>query len=150
VYQLRSNLYFDGIEKMQNWQTQYANYMNSKFNNLMRGIKGSKARHVDIRTYYNLLSKKFDVMDGRQIESIAKRNFLLEKRTKALEFTLRKMNENGDTEKLLKKLKQENKKSEVYKKTINEIMKKYGLKQEAIEELVDKVQHSSNKKERER
>lgn len=149
IFQMRSNIYFDGIQKMQNWQTQYANYMSSKFSNLIRGIKGSKAKHVDIRTYYNLLSKKFDVMDGRQIESIAKRNFLLEKRTKALEFTLAKMNENGDTEKMLKKLDKLEKNNKEYKEITKAIIKKYGLKEKEIFELIDKVQ-GSNKKEREK
>lgn len=149
VFQLRSNVYFDGIQKMQNWQTQYANYMSSKFSNLMRGVRGSKAKHVDIRTYYNLLTKKFDVIDGRQIEAIAKRNFLLEKRTKALEFTLAKMNENGDTENLLKKLDKVEKNNKEYKEITKAIIKKYGLKEKEIFELIDKVQ-GSNKKEREK
>lgn len=148
-YELRSNVYFDGIQKMQNWQTQYANYMNSKFDNLIRGVKGSKARHVDIKTYYNLLTKKLDIQDDRQVLAYAKYGFLMQRRMKALERTLKLMEENGDSEKLLKKLDSADKKTEIYRKTIKEITKKYGLKEKEIYELVDKVQ-SSNKKEREK
>lgn len=151
-YELRSNLYFDGTEKMRNWQDKYAHYMNKKFNNLMRGIRGSKAKHMDIKTYYNLINKKLDIMDGNQIQAYAKRNFLLEKRLKTLEYTLTRMNENGDTEKLLKKVNKLEKNNKVYKDTIKAISKKYGIKEKEILELVDKVQskekNSNNEREK--
>lgn len=149
-YELRSNIYFDGIQKMQNWQTQYANYMNSKFSNLMRGIKGSKAKHTDIKTYYSIITKKLDVMDSRSIEAYAKRNYLIEKRVKSLEFTLTRMNKNGDTDKLLKKVNKLENNNKIYKDTIKEISKKYGIKEKEILELVDKVQGKNNKNEREK
>lgn len=148
-YELRSNVYFDGKEKMQNWQTQYANYMSKSFNTLIRGVRGSKARHMSIQTWYSLTGKKLNIKDKGQVLAYAQKAYLLEKRVKELEGTLNKMNENGDTDKLLNKLNKENKKSEIYKKTIREIMKKYDLKQSEVNEIVDKVQ-GSNKKERER
>lgn len=149
-YELSSNKYFDGIEKMRDWQDKYADHMNSKFNNLIRGIRGSKARHTDIKTYYNLITKRLDVINGNQIEAYAKRNFLLEKRLKALEYTLARMNENGDTDKLLRKVNKLEKNNKIYKDTIKEISKKYGIEEKEILELVDKVQGKNNKSEREK
>lgn len=149
-YELRSNVYFDGKLKMQNWQTQYANYMSKKFNNLMRGIKGSKAKHTDIKTYYSLITKNLDITDGKQVLAYAQRNFLLEKRLKTLESTLEKMQENEDVENLLNKVDKLNKNNKIYKDTIKAITKKYGIKEKEVLELVDKVQEKSNKNERER
>lgn len=149
-YELRSNVYFDGKLKMQNWQTQYANHMSKKFNNLMRGIKGSKAKHTDIKTYYSLITKNLEVTDGKQVLAYAQRNFLLEKRLKALELTLEKIQENEAVENLLNKIDKLNKNNKVYKETIKAITKKYGIKEKEILELVDKVQVKSNKNERER
>lgn len=148
-YELRSNIYFDGKLKMQNWQTQYADHMSQRFSNLMRGIKGSKARHTDIKTYYNLITKKLDLMDDKQIIAYAKRNFLMEKRVKELELTLEKMQGNDDVKNLLNKIDKLNKNNKIYKNTIKAITKKYGIKEKEILELVDQVQ-SKNSIERER
>lgn len=144
-YELSSNKYFDGIEKMRDWQDKYAEHMGNKFNNLIRGIRGSKARHMDIQTYYSFLTKKFDVMNGNKIEVYAKRNFLLEKRLKSLEYTLSRMNENGDTEELLKKVNKLQKNNKIYKETIKVISKKYRIGEKEILELVDKVQEKGDK-----
>lgn len=40
-YELSSNKYFDGPEKLKNWQDKYAEHMGKKFSNLIRGIRGS-------------------------------------------------------------------------------------------------------------
>lgn len=153
-YKLQSNKLFDGIEKMRGWQDKYANHMNSKFNNLMRGIRGSKANHIDIQTYYSLITNKLDVSNGKQVLAYAQKNYLIEKRVKALEYTLARMTENGDKEELLKKLDKTQKNNKIYKETIKAITKKYGLKKEDILELVDKVQgkeeSKSSNKERQR
>lgn len=139
-YKLQSNRYFDGIDKMKNWQDKYSDYMNEKFSNLIRGIRGSKAKHMDIKTYYSLINKSFNIQDDNQILAYAQRNFLIEKRLKSLEYTLARMNENGDTKKLLGKIEKLEKNNGIYKETIKEITKKYGIKEKEILELVDKVQ----------
>lgn len=149
VYKLRSNVYFDGLDKMRDWQDKYANHMNSKFNNLTRGIKGSKARHMDIKTYYSLITKKLDVIDDRQVVEYAKRNYLLEKRTKTLEYTLKRMTENENTVEVLKKINKLKKNNKIYKETIKVLSKNYGIGEKEILEIVDKVS-KSNKNEREK
>lgn len=149
-YELSSNKYFDGIEKMRAWQDKYSNHMNKRFNNLIRGVRGSKAKHIDIKSYYSLITKKLDLMDDRQVLAYAQHSYLIEKRVKALEFTLAKMNENGDTQKLLKKINKLDNNNKIYKNTIKAITKKYGLKEKDILELVDKIQCKSSNIEREK
>ncbi|NFE74685.1 recombinase [Clostridium botulinum] len=149
-YELSSNKYFDGIEKMRNWQDKYSEHMNKEFNNLIRGVRGSKAKHMDIKTYYSLITKKLDLLDDRQVLAYAQRNYLLEKRLKALEYTLMEIEQNEDTKELLKKLDKLDKNNNVYKETIKTITKKYGLKEKDILDIVIKIQNKNNKKERER
>lgn len=40
-YELSSNKYFGSKEQLRDWQTKYADHMHSKFNNLIRGVRGS-------------------------------------------------------------------------------------------------------------
>ncbi|WP_252231354.1 MULTISPECIES: MobV family relaxase [unclassified Clostridium] len=149
-HELSSNKYFDGIEKMGSWQDKYSEHMNKRFNNLIRGVRGSKAKHMDIKTYYSLITKKLDLMNDRQVLAYAQRNYLLEKRLKALEYTLMEIEQNEDTKELLKKLDKLDKNNKVYKETIKTITKKYGLKEKDILDIVVNIQNKDNKKERER
>jgi len=51
--QLRSNHHFDGRVKMQKFQNSY--YESMKLIGLERGIKGSRAKHVDIKDFYSIV-----------------------------------------------------------------------------------------------
>lgn len=148
-YKLQSNRYFDGIEKMRTWQDKYSEHMNKRFNNLIRGVRGSKAKHMDIKTYYSLITKKLDLIDDRQVLAYAKHSYLLEKRVKALEYTLMEIEKNEDTKDLLEKINKLDKNNKVYKETIRTITKKYGLKEKDILDIVTKIENKGNKKERE-
>ncbi|KAI3350817.1 MobV family relaxase [Clostridium botulinum] len=149
-YELSSNKYFDGIEKMRAWQDKYSNHMNKKFNNLIRGVRGSKAKHMDIKTYYSLITKKLDLIDDRQVLAYAKHSYLLEKRVKALEYTLMEIEKNEDTKDLVEKINKLDKNNKIYKETIRTITKKYGLKEKDILDIVSKIENKNDKKERER
>ncbi|MBZ9691657.1 MobV family relaxase [Clostridium sp. M14] len=149
-YKLQSNKYFDGIEKMRTWQDKYSQHMNKRFNNLIRGVRGSKARHMDIKTYYSLITKKLDLIDDKQVLAYAKHSYLLEKRVKALEYTLIEIEQNEDTRDLVEKINKLDENNKVYKETIRTITKKYGLKEKDILDIVSKIENKNNKKERER
>jgi hypothetical protein len=97
-----------------------------------------------------LTGKKLDIKNKGQILAYAQKAYLLEKRVKALESTLTEMNENGDIDKLLKKVNKLDKNNKIYKDTIKEISKKYSIKEKEILELVDKIQVKNNKNEREK
>ncbi len=149
-YKLQSNKYFDGIEKMRTWQDKYSQHMNKRFNNLIRGVRGSKAKHMDIKTYYSLITKKLDLIDDKQVLAYAKHSYLLEKKVKALEYTLIEIEQNEDTRDLVEKINKLDENNKVYKETIRTITKKYGLKEKDILDIVSKIENKNNKKERER
>lgn len=143
--ELRSNMYFDGSEKLRDYQTQYADHMSKRFNNLKRGIRGSKAEHIDIKTYYSMINKNLDVKDDKQILAYAKNNYLTEKRLKALEKTLINFQEDENKEKMINKIEKLNKNSKIYKKVIKAMSKKYNIKESEIISMIDE---SESEKER--
>lgn len=149
-YELKSNFYFDGTDKMRDWQDRYAQHMSGRFNNLTRGIRGSKAKHMDIKTYYSLLNKKLDIKDHSQVVAYAKSNYLLEKRIKSLEGTIQAMSENQDTVKLINKIDKLDKNNKTYKEVIKALCKAYKISENEVYAIIDKVQDKSNKNEREK
>lgn len=147
-YELQSNKYIDGSDKMQKFQTDYSDHMQKEFPNLMRGIKGSKRSHISIKKWYSLTGEELNIKNKGQILAYAQKAYLLEKRTKALEETLIKMQENKDTDKLLKRLKYLEKDNEEYKEITEGIIKKYEIKEDDIKDILDKVFVKNNDKER--
>jgi thiaminase len=95
-----------------------------------------------------LTGKPLNIKDKGQLLAYAQKAYLLEKRTKALEETLTKMQENKDTDKLLKKLKGLEKNNKEYKEITKEIIKKYEIKENDIKDILDKVLVKNNSEER--
>lgn len=56
---INNSYFFDGATKLRNWQDEYGNAM-SEFN-LSRGIKFSKATHVQLRHFYALVENEINV-----------------------------------------------------------------------------------------
>lgn len=56
---INNSYFFDGAAKLRNWQDEYGNAM-SEFN-LSRGIKFSKATHVQLRHFYALVENEINV-----------------------------------------------------------------------------------------
>lgn len=149
-FELSSNKYFGSKEQLRNWQTKYADHMHSKFNNLIRGVRGSKARHIDIKTYYAILNKKVDEKDSNSILAHAKNSYLLEKRVRILENTVMQLQEDSRNEKLLKRVEKAEKQTKEYKEVAKAIIDKFGISKKDVIEVIDKVQERSNSKERQR
>lgn len=59
--QLRCSHFFDGKEKIQNFQDSY--YQRMRLIGLERGLKGSRAQHQDIKDFYHI------VQEGRDLEA---------------------------------------------------------------------------------
>lgn len=148
-YELSSNKYFGTRRQLQDLQTNYADHMHKTFNNLIRGVRGSKARHIDIKTYYALINEKLDTKDNSSILAHAKNNYLAEKRIRILENTLMQIQEDERNKKLLNKIEQAETKSKEYKEITKEIINRFGIKKDDVIEIIDKIQ-VSNSKERER
>jgi len=122
--------------------------MNSKFNNLIRGVRGSKAKHMDIKEYYSLLNEKLNIKNNGQILAYAKQSYLLEKRVKALEGTIEEISKNQDTVKLINKIDKLDKNNNIYKETIKTICKDYKISKKEVYAIIDKIQVKSNEREK--
>lgn len=85
-YILSNRSYFNGRAKLSFWQDDYSKSMSSM--GLNRGIKFSKSKHIQIRTFYSLINKSLDIKDLKQICAKAKNSKLLESKVIDLQNTL--------------------------------------------------------------
>lgn len=153
-YQLNNGYYFDGGDKLSEWQDKYTDAMTKEFNNIfMRGIRGSKARHVDLKTYYSLINEDLNTMDAESIKAHAKENYLNKKKVQELQGTLTDNNEMmkacNDILVANRKLKESKK---LYEHTIRALADKYKIPQESVIKILNskKDKDKNNKKQRER
>jgi uncharacterized protein YdcH (DUF465 family) len=89
--------------------------MHKEFSNLIRGVRGSKARHVDIKEYYSILNKKLNTEDKNSILTYAKYGYLAEKRIRMLENTILQLQEDERFKKLLDRTEKAEKQTKEYK-----------------------------------
>lgn len=142
-YQLNNSRYFDGREKLREWQDLYSRHMGNTFNNLIRGIRGSKAKHIDIKTYYSLINSK--EMSSDKLLAQAKENYLLKKEVGSLKATLKKIDNKEEQDKIKEQLNAAAKNNTVYQKTIREISKKFNISEKQILKIIDDIQKGKDK-----
>lgn len=123
--------------------------MHKTFSNLVRGVRGSRAKHIDIKTYYSLINKKLNVEDDKSVLAHAKNSYLLEKRVRILQNTIMQIQEDSRNEKLLKRVEKAEKETKEYKEVAKAIIDKFGINKKDVGEIIDKIQ-ANNSKERER
>lgn len=149
-YKLSNSLYFDGREKLSEWQDLYSNHIKSEFEELNRGIKGSKARHVKIKQYYTLVNAKLDEKDMTSVLAKASNSVLLEKQVnnlqKLLKENLQKNSDRKEIVQLIGELKQD---KEIYKETIKAMSQAYKISQESIINIVKSVEDKVKNNEKE-
>lgn len=87
-YILSNSRYFDGKEKLRHYQDIYASSLQTTFKQLTRGVKYSKAKHIDIKTFYNLVNKELDVSNTVQLIAKAKNSDLQQIKIKSLQETI--------------------------------------------------------------
>lgn len=87
-YILSNRHYFNGIEKFRGWQDKYAGKMQTVFKSLQRGIRYSKAKHVNINKYYALVNSKMDEKDIESIKAKAIESELLKIKIKSMQKTI--------------------------------------------------------------
>jgi len=147
-YELSSNKWFGTKALLRNWQTDYADHMHKTFNNLVRGVRGSKARHIDIKEYYSIINKKLNLKDNNSILAHAKNSYLLEKRVRILENTIMQIQEDERNKKLLERVEKAEKQTKEYKEVAKEIINKFGIDKKEVYKIIDKVQEKSKGRER--
>lgn len=152
TYALQNYKYFDGIEKLRGWQDNYALSMQEVFKSLNRGVKFSKAKHIEIRHYYAMINAKLSEDDINQVCAKARSSELLGKQVKELQGTLKayqKYSENTRNEKdmllkingaLLKSLEEMKKDKAVYTKTIKALSEIYKIPQSAVIKVITHVE----------
>lgn len=149
---LNSSMYFDGKDKLSAWQDKYTDCMREKFNFFIRGIRGSKATHVDLKTYYALIKEDLNFLSSESILVHAKENFLSQKKIQELQETLsNKQDIEILTKELTKKNNELNEENKLFESIIKELADKYKIpKQEVINIIQNKYKNIDKSTQRER
>lgn len=154
---LSNTRYFDGIEKMRGWQDNYAMNMNKSFQSLNRGIKYSKAKHMEIRHYYALINQNINENDIEQLAAKAKNEELLKIKLKSIEKTLEiykkyngkneleKDNAISESKKLYEDLERIKDDKDTYKEAISLLSQQYKIPQYAIKNAIKFTQNINEK-----
>lgn len=138
--------YFDGKEKLIEWQDLYAAAMEKSFN-LSRGIKYSRAKHTDIQAFYGIIDNP-----GRELtpEEAIRKAQLLDIKLKATEQKLKAvelMNHDlmKDNSIIREDAKKVSKSFKTYQQVINIFMERYGREEvsEALLEAENTKQHEN-------
>jgi hypothetical protein len=147
---LSNTRYFDGPAKLRAWQDNYANAMQSTFKSLNRGIRNSKAKHIEVRHFYGIINS---VRSMENSEEIFKHDILLKAKIKALESTLSAYKQLVEKEErsvlevnklnieLSKQVKELKKDKDTYKDVVKELSQRYKLPQNAIEKVIKYCQN---------
>jgi hypothetical protein len=151
---LSNTRYFDGRDKMIRWQDNYAAAMQRSFPKLERGIRYSKAKHIDIKTWYSLINAPMNENDIKSLCAKAKNSELLELKMKGVLKTLdsyKKYNTKAvqEVSKQSKELKKSKEEKEVYKEVISLLSKHYNINAEKIKGYINYAENNlSNTNER--
>ena len=137
---LRNNTFFGSREKLIALQDTYYKYMSEKFNCFKRPVRGSKAKHIDLKTFYNIMNEKIDTnnLTPEQVENIVKGNFLLNKRYQEQQATIEALQKNPKMDELLDEIEELKSNNTVYKQVIKDLADNLGIDREIIIQLADK------------
>jgi len=152
-YILSNTRYFDGVEKMREWQTNYANSIKQRFKCLNRGVKYSKQKNISLKRFYALLNEKVDEKNVNQILAKSRNNDLLEIKLKAIQETLvtyqQYNNQNElalqDAKILLKEMDKYKSDKELEKEVVSLLSQQYKIPQYAIKEARKQCQNINDK-----
>lgn len=140
-YKLSNRNYFNGKEAMSLWQDKYAQHITAEFKELNRGIKGSRATHIQMKQYYTLVNADLNTKDLKSIIAKAENSILLEKQVKNLQELLREnLKEKENTSELKDMIKDIKQDKEIYRQTIKAISEGYKISQQSILEMVKRVE----------
>lgn len=154
-YTLQNYKFFDGKTKFYKLQDDYATSMKSF--DLQRGIKFSKAKHIEIRHFYSLINEKVNEEDMESILANSKNAKLLQMKLLSTEKTLqayRNYYEKTDIEKvklaeenkdLIKEFKELSNDKELYKEVIESMAYSHHMSQNAVKQVFTYVKENNGK-----
>lgn len=152
---LNNSFYFGGKDKLSAWQDKYTDAMTKDFQNMFkRGIRGSKATHVDLKTYYALIKENFDELNSDAVLANAKENFINKKKIQELEETISEKDEILRlTDEIIKKNNELKASTELYEYVIRTLSNKYDIPRMEVYKIIDNMDKDKTKskgKQRER
>ncbi|MCM8710558.1 plasmid recombination protein [Clostridium sp. SYSU_GA19001] len=141
-YILSNARYFDGVDKLRTWQDNYASSMQSTFKSLNRGIKYSKAKHIEVRKWYTLINEQLNEKDLEQVKAKALNNELVELKLKSIQNTLKIYKKYNidiilENEKLNKELKELKKDKNYFENAVKLISNYYKIDEKKIKQLIN-------------
>lgn len=148
---LNNSFYFGDKEKLSEWQDRYTEALSSNFQNIFkRGIRGSKATHVDLKTYYSLIKENLNELSSDVVLANAKENFINKKRVDELHDTIEdKEEELRLVEEIIKKNKELKEDKKLYEYIIRNLAEKYKIPEGEVYKII-KNKEKDKKVERER
>lgn len=151
-YKLQDYKYFDGIKKFGELQDSYSAKMQSVFKSLNRGVKHSKARHLDIMQFYTILNKRLDKASYQSVAANAVQAELLQRQVEGLQKTLQsyqkyskgvqldKEYSEQQLQETLKELQEAKKDRKLYMESIKTLSENLHIPKSSIVELVNNVE----------
>lgn len=135
---LNNSFYFDGKDKLSSWQDVYTDAMAKRFPGMFkRGIRGSRATHVDLKTYYKLIKEDLKKMESEVILAHAKENFINKKKVEELEDTIKDKDKIIElTNDILKKNRELKDTKKLYEYVIKNLVDKYEIPTQEVEKII--------------
>jgi hypothetical protein len=142
--------YFNGREALRSWQDNYSSSMQSTFKQLRRGLKYSKAKHIDIRKFYSMINSNENAKSIEQLYAQAANNDLLKLKLEAMVKTLdsyKKYNSNTnlENEELKKNLKELKKDKDYYETAVKLMSKSYSIQEKELSQVLSYIDRSFSK-----
>ena len=144
---LNNSFYFDGKEKLSEWQDKYTDAMTKEFQGYFkRGIRGSKSTHVDLKTYYALIKEDLNVLSSESILAHAKENFMNQKKIEELQQTLNNKEEIEKlTKELIKKNKELNEENRIFELVIKGLADKFKIPKQEVIKIIQNIDKDNSK-----
>lgn len=150
-YTLQGYKYFDGKEKLQNFQDSYATAIRKEFKQLKRGIKFSSAKHIDIKKFYSIVNTDIKDMSLDDLKEHTKNEQLIKMQMKFMQETLNKFETKNkkfqeanaelstDNKKLVSKLKDLSNDFENHSKAVDQMCRIHSIDKTEFKAILDYV-----------
>ena len=150
---LSNTRYFDGIEKMRSWQDNYSQSMQQRFKCLNRGIKYSKAKHIEIKKWYAFIKQNTNIKDTSQLLAKVQEAELQTIKMKSVQKTLeiyknydsKSIRENDilvkESKELVKEIEILKTSNNTYKEAISVLSQQYRIPQYIVKEIIKECNH---------
>lgn len=143
VPHLNARRYFGGKDKLSAFQDKYTECMREEFSFFIRGIRGSKATHIDLKTYYALIKEDLNNISSESILANAKENFINKKKIQELQEALEDKEKIEElTKELTSKNKELNEEIKLFEAIIKELANKYKIPKSEVTKIIINIENN--------